>query len=145
MTDRSINVCLIVEAVETLSCSNREDFATLSDNELQSIIDLSYTVALARTALANRIREREDQEIKDKEKNRRQAGQSINHMVNAMIDQVKALKEYKNLCAMAGLMAYARKKNDAGYYNLQRQVEGILDKYNLNEPRVIAHLVNMAG
>lgn len=145
MSDRSINANVIVDAVETLSCTNREDFATLSDNELQSIIDLHYTVALARTALANRIREREDQEIKDREMARRQAGQSINDMVNAMIEQVKALKEYKNLCALAGLMAYARRKNDVGYFHLQRQVEGILDNYNLNEPRVIAHLVNQSG
>lgn len=145
MTDRSINVQLIIEAVETLNCSTREDFATLSDNELQSIIDLNYTVALARTALANRNREREDREIKDRELARRQAGQSINDMVNAMIEQVKALKEYKNLCALAGLMAYARRKNDVGYFHLQRQVEGILDNYNLNEPRVIAHLVNQSG
>jgi len=135
-------LAMIQDAITTIASMNREEVAAINDNDLDMLTDqVNYIVAVAKTEKANRQRQRDDQAIKDRETARRNMGQNINDTVN----RVHALQEYGLLVNLAGLMKYAKKKNDMGFYAIQNKIEDMLDKHDLNEPRVIAHLVNMAS
>lgn len=135
-------LAMLQDAITTIGSMSRGEVAGLSDSDLDMLTDqVNYIVSVAKTEKAIRQRQRDDQAIKDREMARRNMCQTINDTVN----RVHSLQEYGLLVNLAGLMAYAKKKNDMGFYALQNKIEDMLEKHDLNDPRVIAHLVNMAS
>jgi hypothetical protein len=130
----------VVDAINLLSTVNREGVAGLDDTELACLADLDYVVALAKDAIRKRKLDAESKAIQDKAIARRNLGITINDMVN----KVKTVPEYKQLCMLGNLLAYSKKKaaGDGSTVKLTLKIEEILDKHDLNDPRIIAHLEN---
>lgn len=130
----------VVDSINLLSTLNREQVAGLDDTELACLADLDYIVALAKDVIRKRKVEAESKAIQDKAIARRNLGITINDMVN----KVKAVPEYKQLCMLGNLLAYSKKKaaGDGSSVKLTLKIEEILDKHDLNDPRIIAHLEN---
>jgi hypothetical protein len=128
------------DAVTLLACANRNDIESLNDTELQQLCDLDFIVALAKDVRAKRKVAAESKAIQDKAIARRNLGITINDMVN----KVKSIPEYKNLVMLAGLMSYSMKRGtgEGHAVKLSVKIEEILEKYDLNDPRIVAHLVN---
>jgi hypothetical protein len=130
----------VVDSINLLSTMNREQVAGLDDTELACLADLDYIVALAKDVIRKRKVEAESKAIQDKAIARRNLGITINDMVN----KVKTVPEYKELCMLGNLLAYSKKKSagDGSSVKLTLKIESILDKHDLNDPRIIAHLEN---
>jgi hypothetical protein len=130
----------VVDSINLLSTLNREQVAGLDDTELACLADLDYIVALAKDVIRKRKVEAESKAIQDKAIARRNLGITINDMVN----KVKTVPEYKQLCMLGNLLAYSKKKaaGDGSSVKLTLKIEEILDKHDLNDPRIIAHLEN---
>lgn len=131
---------MINDAIITLACALRADIAGLDDTALKNLCDLDFIVAMAKTERAKRKVAAEDKAIQDKAIARRNLGITINDMVN----RVMTIPEYKELVMLAGLMSYSMKRGtgEGHAVKLSVKIEEILDKHDLNDPRVIAHLVN---
>lgn len=131
---------MINDAVETLACTLKADLSSLDDTALQNLCDLDFIVALAKSERAKRKVEAESKAQAEKANARRMMGVTINDMVN----QVKSIPEYKNLVMLAGLMSYSQKRGtgEGHAVKLAVKIEETLEKYNLNDPRIVAHLVN---
>ena len=134
---------MINDAVETLACTLKVDLSSLDDTALQNLCDLDFIVAMAKSERAKRKLEAEDKAIREKAIARRNLGVTINDMVN----KVKEIPEYKQLVMLAGLMSYSQKRGtgEGHAVKLAVKIEETLEKYDLNDPRVVAHLVNAAG
>jgi hypothetical protein len=134
---------MINDAVETLACTLKVDLSNLDDTALQNLCDLDFIVAMAKTERAKRRVEAESKAIQDKAIARRNLGVTINDMVH----KVREIPEYKQLVMLAGLMSYSQKRGtgEGHAVKLAVKIEETLEKYDLNDPRVIAHLVNAAG
>ena len=130
----------VTDAINLLSTVNRETVAGLDDTEIACLADLDFIVALAKDAMRKRKVEAESKAIQDKAIARRNLGITINDMVN----KVKGIKEYKELCMLGSLLAYSKKKEktDGSILKLSMKIEEILDKHDLNDPRIVAHLEN---
>lgn len=128
------------DAITTLACTLKTDLSSLDDTALQNLCDLDFIVAMAKSERAKRKLEAEDKAIREKAIARRNLGVTINDMVN----QVKTIPEYKELVMLAGLMSYSQKRGtgEGHAVKLSVKIEEILEKYDLNDPRVVAHLVN---
>lgn len=131
---------MINDAVETLACTLKADLSTLDDTALQNLCDLDFIVAMAKSERAKRKVEAESKAIQDKAIARRNLGITINDMVN----KVKTIPEYKELVMLAGLMSYSMKRGtgEGHAVKLSVKIGEILEKYDLNDPRIVAHLVN---
>ena len=128
------------DAVTLLACANRNDIESLNDTELQQLCDLDFIVALAKDVSAKRKVAAESKAIQDKAIARRNLGITINDMVH----KVREIPEYKELVMLAGLMSYSQKRGtgEGHAVKLSVKIEEILDKHDLNDPRIVAHLVN---
>ena len=128
------------DAVTLLACANRNDIESLNDTELQQLCDLDFIVALAKDVRAKRKVAAESKAIQDKAIARRNLGITINDMVH----KVREIPEYKELVMLAGLMSYSQKRGtgEGHAVKLSVKIEEILDKHDLNDPRIVAHLVN---
>ena len=131
---------MINDAVETLACTLKADLSGLDDTALQNLCDLDFIVMMAKTERAKRKVEAESKAQAEKANARRNLGITINDMVN----QVKTIPEYKELVMLAGLMSYSQKRGtgEGHAVKLAVKIEETLEKYNLNDPRIVAHLVN---
>lgn len=131
---------MINDAVDTLACTLKADLSSMDDTALQNLCDLDFIVAMAKSERAKRKVAAESKAIQDKAIARRNLGITINDMVN----QVKTIPEYKELVMLAGLMSYSQKRGtgEGHAVKLSVKIEETLEKYNLNDPRVVAHLVN---
>lgn len=134
---------MINDAVETLACTLKADLSSLDDTALQNLCDLDFIVAMAKSERAKRRVEAESKAIQDKAIARRNLGITINDMVH----KVREIPEYKELVMLAGLMSYSQKRGtgEGHAVKLSVKIEEILDKHDLNDPRVVAHLVNAAS
>jgi hypothetical protein len=128
------------DAITTLACTLKTDLSNLDDTALQNLCDLDFIVAMAKSERAKRKLEAEDKAIREKAIARRNLGVTINDMVN----KVKEIPEYKELVMLAGLMSYSQKRGtgEGHAVKLAVKIEEILDKHDLNDPRIVAHLVN---
>jgi hypothetical protein len=131
------------DAITLVACMVRTDIDSMNDAELQQLCDLDYVVALAKDIRAKRRVEAESKAIQDKAIARRNLGVTINDMVH----KVREIPEYKQLVMLAGLMSYSQKRGtgEGHAVKLAVKIEETLEKYDLNDPRVVAHLVNAAG
>ena len=128
------------DAITLVACMVRSDVEAFDDTALQNLCDLDFIVAMAKTERAKRKLEAESKAIQDKAIARRNLGITINDMVS----KVKTIPEYKELVMLAGLMSYSMKRGtgEGHAVKLSCKIEEILDKHDLNDPRIVAHLVN---
>jgi hypothetical protein len=128
------------DAITLVACMVRTDVESMNDTELQQLCDLDYVVALAKDIRAKRKVAAESKAQAEKANARRTMGVTINDMVN----RVKTIPEYKELVMLASLMSYSMKRGtgEGHAVKLSLKIEEILDKHDLNDPRIVAHLVN---
>ena len=111
----------------------------LSDSDLQNLASLDVIVEKAKAIQRNRRLQKEAQAERDRIIQRRNLSQSINDSVNL----VKEIKEYNQLLIFGSLIAYAMRTKKADQAALlSAKANDILSQYGLNDPRILAHLVN---
>ena len=130
------------DAMTVLATLTHGEIGALSDNDLRTLQDAAkYITQSTVTHLAKRKAEAEDRERHNRNLAKR-AEQTAN---NTKCASVQDIPEYKQLVMLANLLAYSRKKNDGNSVKLESKIEAILEVYGMNDKRVMAHLVNLAG
>jgi hypothetical protein len=130
------------DAMTVLATLTHAEIGALSDNDLRALQDAAKFITQSTvTHLAKRKAEAEDRERHNRNLAKR-AEQTAN---NTKCASVQDIPEYKQLVMLANLLSYSRKKNDGNSVKLESKIEAILETHGMNDKRVMAHLINIAG
>lgn len=132
----------IHEKIAAFSSITKEELETLSDNELDLFVRQSKIIDLARSIVVRRRVEAQSRESVRLQEARKNFAAIVSENVN----RVKDLKEYSELCMLGSLMLHAEKRKDeASAIAILNKIEETLAAHNMNEPRIVAHIMRMGG